>query len=297
MKKFIVCVSILLLGIGVLAGCKLKKGCTPGDNQTCYCPDNSTSEQTCRADGKGWEDCHCTYYKAWCDNKTNLCWQDPQKDAYDNSDGGVTPADAQRYCSGISLEGYSDWRVPTVDELRTLIRGDAGTVTGGSCPMHDNSTSKDMLNPACLNITEFGGPSVETGEGCYWIPELEGTCNKPDPGDKGHALEYMSSTQCPDEPTKGWYGTVLFDNGGVCWNEINTLADVRCVRDAPTKNKTCIQFGWCMPGETRSCTADNNKPGAQVCSAWGNCWGPCDSMTFTKSPRRLMSATRATSWY
>ena len=285
MNRFMLCAAMLWLGIGVLAGCKHEKVCTPGDNQTCYCPEGTVTEQTCRADGRGWGACRCTYYSAWCDDNTGLCWQDPQKDGYDVNEGGVVPADAIRYCQEVNFGGYSDWRAPTIDELRTLIRGDAGTVTGGACPLHDSgSVSADMLNPACLNLAEYGGPGTGTGQGCYWQPDLHGTCNKPDPGEQGHVLEYGSSTVCPDDPTKGWYGVVLFDNGAVCWNHIETFVDVRCVRDAPTCKKTCVERGACVPGETRQCTADNSKTGAQVCAPEGNCWGPCESTAFTKSP-------------
>ncbi len=274
---------ILWLGIAVTAGCG-KRTCTPGDTQQCYCPDGRVNQQTCREDGEAWENCDCTYYTAWCDEASGLCWQDPQKDGYDPAEGGVVPADAVRYCNQLAFGGYADWRLPTISELRTLIRGNPDTEPDGECPLHDDSVSSDMLNPACLNAAEYGGPGAGSAAGCYWPPELTGTCSNPDPGDTGHALEYASSTRCPDEPTKGWYGTVMFDNGGVCWNHIETFADVRCVRNAPTTIGTCREQGRCMPGQTRRCISENFRLGAQACADAGDCWGPCESTGFIKSP-------------
>jgi hypothetical protein len=278
MKKLIICVVILWLSAGVLTGCK--KTCEPGVKQTCYCPEGTVQEQACRADGKGWDACPCTYYSAWCDNTSGLCWQDPQREAYDMDEGGLEPADAVRYCEQVAFGGHADWRLPTIEELRTLVRGNPPTEADGECPLRNDSVSSDMNDPACLPAAEYGGPGIG---GCYWPPELTGNCKKLDPASQGHPLEYASSTRCPGPDVVGWYGTIMFENGAVCWNHINTFADVRCVRAAPTPPATCIEEGQCMPGETRRCMADNSRTGAQVCSAWG-CWGSCDSTSFKKSP-------------
>ena len=281
MKRFMLCVAILWLGLGLLSGCKQQTSCVTGEKQPCYCPDGKAAEQACRDDGKSWEACPCTYYSAWCDNTTSLCWQDPQKDGYDNSDSGVMPADAVRYCNQLAFGGYADWRLPTIDELRTLVRGNPKTENDGECPLVEGSTNAAMNDPACGPITEWGGPGPG---GCYWPADLGGTCHRPDPASKGHPLEFVSSTQCPDAPTKDWYGVIMFETSAVCWNHINTYADARCVRDAPTAIETCAEQGQCLPGETRQCIAKNLRLGAQVCAAPGDCWGPCDSTSFTKSP-------------
>ncbi|MCX5896162.1 MAG: DUF1566 domain-containing protein, partial [Proteobacteria bacterium] len=218
----------------------------------------------------------------WNDPATNLTWQDPQKDAYSSEDGGLTQPDAVRYCEELVMGGYADWRLPNIDEMRTLVRGNPATETGGDCLLTEGSLKDDMLDPACREgDTEFGGPGVG---GCYWPPELTGTCNKPDPAAAGHPLEYVSSTVAADN--KDWVGDVLFDNGSVCFNHINSYADVRCVRTGPTKPVTCDEGSKeaCAPGETRQCTAANGKTGAQVCADNGRCWGPCESTEFTPSP-------------
>jgi len=147
--------------------------------------------------------------------------------------------------------------------------------------MTNDSVSADMNDPSCSPVESYGGPGIG---GCYWPEELEGSCDRPDPASQGHPLEYASSTRCPDDPTRNWYGVVMFDNGAVCWNHINTLAEVRCVRDAPTEIQKCAIKARCLPGETRRCITNNFRFGARTCSAEGDCWGPCESTAFVESP-------------
>jgi len=269
----------LVLSICVMCCVSCQKKCEPGATQPCYCPDGTAIEQVCNEDGTAWSDCECSTYSYWNDPATNLTWQDPQKDAYTPGDGGLTQPDGIRYCKELALGGYNDWRLPDIDELRTLIRGNPPTETGGECPMTEGSPRDDMSDAACASVTEYGGPGVG---GCYWGPELTGTCNKPDPAAVGHPLEYVSSTVSADN--EDWVGDVLFDNGSVCFNHIHSLAEVRCVRNGPTNPPECKPaLVPCMPGKTRRCLAANFKMGSQVCSEDGSCWGPCESTQFTPS--------------
>jgi len=255
--------------------------CTPGETQECFCPDGTTAIQSCRTDGNGWNQCDCTYYSFWCNPTTNLCWQDPQKDAYTTNDPGLTQPDAVRYCEEVVFAGYDDWQLPNIDELRTLIRGNPPTETGGECPVTEGSPMADGSNEACMASTEFGGPGIG---GCYWSPELTGTCNKPDPAAQGHPLETCSATVASDN--EHWVGSVLFDNGAACFNHLNSYADVRCVRNAPSPPVMCAEGPpeSCTRGETRQCTCTNGKTGAQVCADDGSCFGPCACIGFTPSP-------------
>jgi hypothetical protein len=270
--------AFLMVGLG----CS-EKYCESGDAQSCDCSDGTAAEQLCREDGTGWETCECTNYSIWCDDETDICWQDPQKGAYDLEDPGLTQPDALRYCEELLMGGYDDWRLPNIDELRTLVSGNPQTETGGECPMTEGSPQADMGDTACAPITEFGGLGID---GCYWLPELTGTCNRPDRDDgrPSAGRETVSSTLASDNPD--WAGVVLFDNGAVGFNHIHSFAEVRCARDGSTTPVKCAEGEpeACIPGETRSCMATNGKPGAQACDDDGLCWKPCESTTFTPSP-------------
>jgi len=69
---------------------------------------------------------------------TTVVWAKPDSAYIDNGDGTVTDIEtkliwqqgpagemnwngAMSYCSGLSLAGYKDWRLPTLDELKTLV--------------------------------------------------------------------------------------------------------------------------------------------------------------------------------
>ena len=49
------------------------------------------------------------------DTRTNLYWQQS------SSSKQYTWKDAHTYCEKLDLAGYKDWRLPTIDELKSLI--------------------------------------------------------------------------------------------------------------------------------------------------------------------------------
>ena len=276
------CFIILILGICFIPRAGITQECAVGETQECFCSDGSLSIQSCQSDASGWEPCDCIDYTVWCDNATDLCWQDPQKDAYDYDDPGLIQPDAVRYCEELVFDGYDDWRLPNIDEMRTVINGNPPTATGGACPLTEGSSRDAMGDEACGPITPCEGPGMG---GCYWIPEFTGTCcDKPDPASVGHPLEFVSSTVSSDDPN--WVACVLYDNGAVSFNHIHSYADARCVRAGPTPPVMCEDgpAEECVPGETRQCAASNGKTGSQACADDGLCFGPCESTEFTISP-------------
>ena len=289
--------SMLLLGATLaavphLTGCGRNDGktdpTTNGSGQTreCLCPDMTTSVQIRKADGTGWEACECNHYEIWCDADTGLCWQDPQKDYWTRSNGGVTSYDAIRYCDELAFGGHDDWRLPNIDELRTLVAGNRMTRTGGLCAITEGSNIYGntllRLIPCMGTTTHHTGPGAG---GCFWKPGLGGSCDTVDPASTTHMLEYWSSTPAADDP-ENWIAFIFFDNAGMGFNHALSWGEARCVRDGPSPRVTCAPGipEPCTPGETVPCVCSNGNSGVQACTADGDCLGPCECTAFTPTP-------------
>ncbi|MDI7267546.1 MAG: DUF1566 domain-containing protein [Myxococcota bacterium] len=148
------------------------------------------------------------------DAASRLCWQDPPPEQR------YTWQQAIDYCAGLSLGGHGagEWRLPTIAELRSLIRGCARTQAGGSCPVGDSCLGSGCwTSEACTSCESLRGPG--TG-GCYWPAGLGGACSG-----------YWSSSSSAGSASDAW--PVNFHYGYV-YNHVkaNTYY-VRCVRRGP----------------------------------------------------------------
>ena len=143
----------------------------------------------------------------WFASSSGLTWQ-------------VTPtgdkmnwSDAKAHCAGLSLDG-GGWHLPTISELRTLIRGCPGTVTGGACGVTDACLDSSCNDAGgCSDCAYDKGPA----DGCYWPDEMQGTCSW-----------YWSSSPVEDVDNGAWH--VGFDYGVVYLDDVNHDVHVRCVR-------------------------------------------------------------------
>lgn len=132
----------------------------------------------------------------------------------------MKPLPAELHCDDLDLGGQTDWRVPSISELRSLVRVCPGTVTEGSCNVSDLCLSLVQ----CFDVYDcqktcnaWGGPGVN---GCYWPEDLEGECD----------IYWSSSipTDFPAQPPVYW--TVRFADGDIVFNDVTTEKHVRCVR-------------------------------------------------------------------
>jgi hypothetical protein len=81
--------------------------------------------------------------------------------------------DAIEYCAVLDLGGRTDWRLPSIGELRSLVRGCAAIENGGACGVTDACLGIECWDQICYGCGESGGPGAD---GCYWDPELVGAC-------------------------------------------------------------------------------------------------------------------------
>lgn len=93
--------------------------------------------------------------------------------------------DAVDYCKNLDEDGYSDWRLPNIDELRTLIVNNPYIENGGYCKISEKAgklSSKDSTYDCDVYYEE----------------------NPNKLGDKG-GLEFWSSSILSDDPNSVWY--------------------------------------------------------------------------------------------
>lgn len=117
----------------------------------------------------------------------------------------MTWNDAQRYCANLSEGGHSDWRLPNIDELRTLIQNHSGTQTGGKCQISDKAGKLAWSD---------------------WTKDCngrDGSISK-----LGDIVYFWSSSVLSDIYTFVWY--VDFRDGYVNRSRKHDIYYVRCVR-------------------------------------------------------------------
>ena len=84
------------------------------------------------------------------ENNDITCTVVADKTWTDKADSLMSWQDAQDYCNNLTACGYSDWHLPTISELRSLIQNCPATQTGGECGVTDSCLSwSDCRDSAC----------------------------------------------------------------------------------------------------------------------------------------------------
>ncbi|MBI5502316.1 MAG: DUF1566 domain-containing protein [Deltaproteobacteria bacterium] len=149
---------------------------------------------------------------AWQDPTSGALWEDPPTHTLRSWDDAVTRCDELVLCG----EPAGTWRLPTVSELRSFMRGCAGTVAGGACGVTDSCLGEDCAVLACTGCSWLTGPGAR---GCYWDPAVSGA---------GGCGTYWSSSGSVGAESKAW--TVSFSYAFVQSQFEERSVFVRCLR-------------------------------------------------------------------
>jgi len=150
----------------------------------------------------------------WYDPASNLTWHNPSA-AFD-----MEWSEASFACEHSDRGGYTDWRLPTVGELRSLIRGCPAIELGGTCNVDEGECLEwSCRDLSCTGCTFSEGPD----DGCYWPSALSGNINREE-----HCGWYWSSSPAVDKEGQAW--SILFFDGTVSSGKIDIDGSVRCVR-------------------------------------------------------------------
>lgn len=137
------------------------------------------------------------------DNDTGLMWERK------GSPNPMNHQDAIKYCEDLSLGGYSDWRLPSISELKTLILGcQSGTE---ACKLGD----RGYRSEACYCKAANQGP----GEyGYYWQKGIW----------QAKGIWFWSSSVVLNVPENAWY--VPFEAGTINSRYRSSGCYARCAR-------------------------------------------------------------------
>ncbi len=127
-----------------------------------YLPCNGLphSNNSCTATAWNQYECGCENGYAWngsecvteCSPTSGTPCYDPASGlTWSPRVGGVNWQGAVDYCEGSTYGGFTDWKLPTISELRTLIQNCAGTITGGACAVVDTDSASCLSYNECIS--------------------------------------------------------------------------------------------------------------------------------------------------
>ena len=160
---------------------------------------------------------NCLPQQHWQDPVTNLKWEHPARFALTASSREGSWADASAYCAALTTGGVAagTWRMPSIDELRTLVRNNPETQPGGACKVC-TTCAGSCLNFSCYSACD----SAPSSSSCvYAPPELGPGCTTP--------FHLWSSTPVSDRPGGHW--TLQFYDASMF--ALASEGGVRCVRN------------------------------------------------------------------
>ncbi len=157
---------------------------------------------------RAYSDCEGGKY----DSNTGLCWQFPI------SEEDMWWIEAKYFCEYLIDGERTDWRLPSIEELRALIKGCKATQTGGECGILEDGGT----NGNCDGCAPLEGPGIS---GCYWTFEVDQYCGQ----QSENRSTFWSST--PD--TGGQFNAVDFTTGRLTrCNNTDCKRRISCVHPA-----------------------------------------------------------------
>ena len=159
-----------------------------------------------------------------CDSSTGKCkpWKDPDSKLVWSSKRSeeILWDDAVSYCENLDEGGHSDWRLPNISELRTLILNCPASITGGICPVTES----------CISFVSCFSEEC----GCYTEPADGNNPNRYSKIDNtGYMINmnFWSSSVIPDlEDYSRW--CINFQTAYINSCDARVKSNVRCVRNA-----------------------------------------------------------------
>lgn len=163
--------------------------------------------QTCSACNEAKKSCTFQSNSTWLDASTNLTWTVAQVAQNRNFQGALDACASLRLCPDVK------WRLPTIDELRTIVRNCPNVERGGACRVMNGCGDRS----ACVMNCSACSSDSSSGDPKFRIEQLV-----------GYAWEWSSSVVLND-PDSVWM--LAFNTGDIgSISRDSTSPAVRCVK-------------------------------------------------------------------
>ena len=204
-------------------------------------------------------------YENWKDPKTGLIWSEKH-----SIPGPATVEDLISFCDDLVEGGFSDWKMPTIDKLRTLVKNCPDTEPYGVCKISEEAGALsrddfDWLECNCVWKDEW---THRTGKDEF-VVDNGGYYSKM--GDDQDVALCSSSSVSDYGGTLWWLG---FSTASIGTGSLNNGAVVRCV-GSYSRQKQCEG----LP-ENASWNVFSSIP-----QTWdGSSWQPADTASYNETP-------------
>jgi hypothetical protein len=122
-----------------------------------YSESESTTECVYKcSDISVWTGSSCVLFaggKHWSERSNDIRWES-----------------SSEYCKNLKESGFSNWRLPSISELRTLLQNCSNTVQGGGCEVMNDCLTVECENKSCegCELSANGIYSVFGDKVCLW---------------------------------------------------------------------------------------------------------------------------------
>ncbi|MBQ4438025.1 DUF1566 domain-containing protein [bacterium] len=192
--------------------------------------DVETEDKLCACTDSFGEVIDCKTVK-WSDDTYNACHTINDTTWSPLSSGTMNWEEASAYCENLSVCGYTDWRLPNIDELRKLVKNCPKMKAEGECMISENNLLSYM--EADKAGAWEGICEGEWGNGCS-----DGACMCSNSGNHAPGyfsefgdgnIELWSSSEVTDITNQVWI--LRFINGvDIIPENTDRTSSVRCVR-------------------------------------------------------------------
>ena len=192
--------------------------------------DVETEDELCVCTDSFGEEIDCKKVK-WSDDTYNACHTIDDTTWSPLSSGAMNWEEASAYCENLSVCGYDDWKLPSIDELRNLVKNCQKMKPSGECRISEN----DLLS--YLDAKDAGSwEGVCEGEWEAGCADGACMCSNSDNHAPGYFSEFgddnielWSSSEVTDKTNQVWI--LRFINGAdIISEDTQKTSYVRCVR-------------------------------------------------------------------